>query len=176
VTSGTGLEPAEEFLASFNLEDITAQGYEMAVTYWEVTRPAPTWHTPTLLRLYTEDAAATFGKYLATDNAPIKDSLGFVDYKSPETIVSMRRIFWKFATYYDNPKDQSKRLMAASLRLYALLPLGTHESDDTHFYSAALLPSTFWVEQKYQELSSKRATFVRAPDDGLWLVSATRTG
>jgi hypothetical protein len=151
---------------------MTSQGDEKAVTFWEMTHPVPTWHTPALLHLYTEDAAATFGKYLATENAPSRDSLGFVNYQSPETILGIRRIFWKYASYFDSPNDQNKRLMAASLRLYALLPLGTHETDDTCFYSAALLPAVSWVEQRFQELSGKRTTFVRAPDDGLWLVSA----
>jgi hypothetical protein len=155
---------------------MTAQGDETAATHWEMTRPAPTWHTPALLFLYTEDAAATFGKCLAAENAPARDGLGFVDYQSPETILGIRRAFWKYAAYFDSPKDQNRRLMAASLRLYALLPLGTHDTDDTCFYSAALLPSVSWVEQKFQELSGKRTTFVRTPDDGLWLVSAICSG
>ncbi|KAB5587786.1 Kinase D-interacting substrate protein [Ceratobasidium theobromae] len=171
LASGAGLNDAEEYLKKFSIKDLCAEGDESAIEHWEATRPSPTWHTPALLRLYTEEAASKFGKCMAAEKAPARDGLGFVNYEDAETIAGMRRVFWKFAEYFDNPKDQNKRMFAASLRLYSLLPLGTKTSDDTCFYVGAKLPAVVWVEEMFNKLTNKKMAQSYAPDDGLWLVS-----
>lgn len=110
---------------------------------------------------------------MAEEHVPRKDAQGFVNYDDPETLLAVRRVFFRFASHFDN--GEAARPLAASLRIYACLPRYGEPSEDPHFYPVALLPATSWINTLEQEIFGGRgATFLRPPDESLWMVSSSR--
>lgn len=127
---------------------------------------------------YNEQAASDFTALLLEEDVPKRDAQGFVNYKDPDTILAVRRVFFRFAARYDNPKDEIKRLLAASFRLYACLPTYSSGLGDSHFFPAALLPATSWINDMELQVSpsaGRKGALQRPPDENIWMVSQPST-
>lgn len=104
--------------------------------------------TPQLLSIYDKKVCAKFEKLFDEVYQEFRDSTHGLRYDDPETIVALRGVFDDLAEFVEDAKKEDKRKFAASLRLYARLPLASFGSDSTFFYPAAMLPSTKWLSAK----------------------------
>lgn len=174
--STSSLETAEEYLKPLKLDDLTAAGDDEAVSYWEALHPFTCDKTPSEYLLYTGKAPEFFVECMKQEGVPCKDTFGFVDYDSDDTYLAVRRLYWRFAKFFDHPKDLHRRAFAASLRLYALLPkCDVDQRDDSRFFPAALLPAKGWLDLLEAEIVTKTNPFLRPGDEGLFMVSDRTT-
>ncbi|KAF8594319.1 hypothetical protein BDV93DRAFT_565566 [Ceratobasidium sp. AG-I] len=67
--------------------------------------------------------------------------------------MAMRQVYDSLAVVYEKHRDESSRLIAAPLRLYARLPLSVRGSPGAVFCPAAALPATRWLNLKSQAVT-----------------------
>jgi hypothetical protein len=172
VSPGLGLTEAEEFLSRVKDDMVLEGGLVGAVEHWANLHRNVT-QTPPLLHLYE---AVSFGTLYDKAWEEVSDSLGYVEYEAPATVQRFRRVFWDYAKRFDKLKTERGREMAASLRLYALLPRRSVRCGDARFFPAAALPAKGWIVRMVHEVkpptkSVSKALFTRAGEHGGIVVS-----
>ncbi|KAF8600806.1 hypothetical protein BDV93DRAFT_546238 [Ceratobasidium sp. AG-I] len=172
--SGEEAKTANEFVDRFKLDDISADGHPEATSHWISSHPINSpWRTPILYSLFTPEAAKYFDECMKIEGVPLRDSLGFVDYDSDKTYLAVRRVFFRFADFFQDTKDEKTRQFRTQLKLYSMLQRWDKGAcDDTFFFPAALLPAPGWLNDREAEIAAKQHTFMRPGDAGIWVLDA----
>ncbi|KAG8728284.1 hypothetical protein FRC10_005096, partial [Ceratobasidium sp. 414] len=144
------LAAAETFLERLKDARIPVEGREDAVAHWEALHSREQ-NSPAPLQQLVEADLTSFETVLKDEfkrgglNDPDRDdqdttSLGH-RYESDEFVSAVRNMYTRFAARFDTKKTPHGRLVAASLRLYALLPRWAVGCGDNRFFPAAILPT-----------------------------------
>jgi hypothetical protein len=104
--------------------------------------------TPVLLDHYGDEQASAFSALLEKAETALAPDGGPIDWSSPATVIGMRKVFDEFAAVYDGNPNEWGRWIAASLRLFARLPLWRRGIEGPAFYPAARLPASSWLEKR----------------------------
>ncbi|KAG9093563.1 hypothetical protein FRC06_011463 [Ceratobasidium sp. 370] len=139
VYRGEGLTDGEKYL------DLpfkpTPGGNKRAVDHHVRLHERPE-RVPQLLQHYQQAQADKFAKIYNKAVKQFDHDVRGIDFSDPATIVAIRGAFDKFGSSIYDVKDVNSCRLAASIRLYAHLPLYARgDKDGAFFYPAATLPS-----------------------------------
>ncbi|KAG8704454.1 hypothetical protein FRC09_003516 [Ceratobasidium sp. 395] len=138
VADGEEIQKAEEYLATN--PKVAIAGDPAAAPFYQSLHVRPL-RVPPLLSLFEDKQSAKFGDLYTKAMAPHMSKLKCLDYRDEKVVASLRGVFEAFGKYMESETVMSKRLVAASIRLYARLPLYKIRGEGPMFYPAATLPS-----------------------------------
>ncbi|KAG8783740.1 hypothetical protein FRC12_019398 [Ceratobasidium sp. 428] len=138
VADGEDLQIGEDYLTAH--PTLTANGDPGAVPFYQSLHARPL-RVPPLLSLFQDKESAKFGDLYLKAIEPHTKKLRCLDYRDRSVVASLRGVFDQFGMYMHSETNLRKRLVAASLRLYARLPLYKNGGQGPMFYPAAILPS-----------------------------------
>ncbi|KAG9084018.1 hypothetical protein FRC06_004270, partial [Ceratobasidium sp. 370] len=154
VANGHGLTDAETWARGTPL---TVGGDRTAVEHWDRLHAGQR-ATPKWIHFYGAVESTAFGQVLEQARRPLRSKDGGIDWTLDEVVLASRGVFDKFAKTYDASKEEAGRWIAASLRLFARLPLWKQGDNGPMFYPAAALPSTTWMSAKATETNALQAS------------------
>lgn len=138
-----GLEEAQNFLEDSH--PLTVAGDPTALRHWINLHARPQ-KIPPYLKYYTRKVAGEFDEqYLQAVNK-LKQETGEMKWSEDSVILGVREVFDAFGRWIYDPNIEWKRWVAASLRIYARLPLLNDDTAGDTFYSTAALPAPHWME------------------------------
>ncbi|KAG9086226.1 hypothetical protein FRC06_003210, partial [Ceratobasidium sp. 370] len=155
VYRGEGLTDGEKYL------DLpfkpTAGGDERAVNHYVRLHERPE-RVPQLLEHYQQAQADRFAKIYNEAVKQFDHDVRGIDFSDPAMIIAIRGAFDKFGSSIYDVKDVNSRRLAASIRLYARLPLYTRgDEDGAFFYPAAALPSRALLRKHHEQWTKNYA-------------------
>ncbi|KAG8736151.1 hypothetical protein FRC10_009648 [Ceratobasidium sp. 414] len=153
VANGNGLTDAENWV---RCTPLTVDGSALALVHWDAlhAREKP---SPTYMPAYGPEQSNTFGLLIEETRKGLRSSDGSIDWSADDVVLASRGVYDRFAAEYDKSTAESGRWIAASLRLFARLPLWSSGRRDPAFYPAAALPATAWISAKASEANAQQA-------------------
>ncbi|KAG8724165.1 hypothetical protein FRC09_020958 [Ceratobasidium sp. 395] len=138
VADGEDLQIGEEYLTAH--PTLTANGDPGAIPFYQSLHARPL-RVPPLLSLFQDKESAKFGDLYLKAIEPHMKQLRCLDHRDRSVVASLRGVFDQFGMYMHSETNLQKRLVAASIRLYARLPLYKNGGQGPMFYPVAILPS-----------------------------------
>ncbi|KAG9088965.1 hypothetical protein FS749_001721, partial [Ceratobasidium sp. UAMH 11750] len=152
VANGNGLTETEGWVQN---EPLTVDGSAAATRLWNDLH-AREKTLPTYMDAYAQVESVAFGKLLEKARGSVRSDDGSIDWTSEATVLAMRGVYDEFAKVYDKSKAEWGRWIAASLRLFARLPIWKAGQRSPAFYPAAALPSSSWISSKVTEANAQQ--------------------
>ncbi|KAG8726179.1 hypothetical protein FRC10_007408, partial [Ceratobasidium sp. 414] len=127
----------------------------LAESHWDVLHEKEK-RWPPFLATYGQEQSVAFGALLEEARKDLRSSEGHIDWSNDTVVLTSRGVFDRFAAQFDGSTAESGRWIAASLRVYARLPLWIRGRHEASFYPAAALPSTSWISAKTNEANAQQ--------------------
>ncbi|KAG8750141.1 hypothetical protein FRC12_013052 [Ceratobasidium sp. 428] len=138
VADGEALQKGKDYLTTH--PTLTANGNPDAIPFYQSLHSRPL-RIPPLLSLFRDRESAKFGELYLKAIEPYTTQLRCLDYQDPSVVAALRGVFDQFGQYMHSETNLQRQLVAASIRLYARLPLYQSGGQGPMFYPAATLPS-----------------------------------